>query len=117
VMVAEAYRLDSPHQRCQLSAFTGQTVHAVAGIAHPQRFFRQLREAGLNVEAHAFGDHHRYSPEDLVFGDALPVLMTEKDAVKCQSFSRPNWWVVPLEIELDAAFSDWLVTAIKQREP
>lgn len=114
--VAEAFRLVDPRQRCKLSAFAGQSVHAIAGIAHPQRFFRRLREAGMSVEAHAFEDHHRYMPEDIAFDDPRPVLMTEKDAVKCQAFSRSDWWVVPLEVQLDATFGDWLVNAVSKRE-
>jgi tetraacyldisaccharide 4'-kinase len=108
----DASRLIDPRQRFRLEAFAGQMVHAVAGIAHPQRFFRQLLDAGIDVRAHAFDDHHRYQPVDLAFTGRSPVFMTEKDAVKCRSFRRPDWWVVPLEVRLDQAFEDWLVERI-----
>jgi tetraacyldisaccharide 4'-kinase len=72
-------------------------VHAVAGIGNPARFFRDLRSHGLEVVEHAFPDHHPYTAVDLSFGDDLPVLMTEKDAVKCASFAAPGWWLVPTE--------------------
>lgn len=68
----------------------GRPLHAVAGIGNPQRFFEQLREAGLDVEAHAFPDHHAYRPADLDFGDGRAVLMTEKDGVKCAAFARQS---------------------------
>ncbi len=116
VTVTRAYRLDDPEQQRPLADFTGQFVHAVAGIAHPQRFFHQLREAGIRVEAHAFDDHHPFEPDDLRFDDERPVLMTEKDAVKCRSFAHPAWWVVPLDIRLDAQFGDWLVNAVSKQE-
>jgi tetraacyldisaccharide 4'-kinase len=70
-------------------------VHAVAGIGNPGRFFRDLRARGLEVIEHPFADHHPFAPRDLAFGDALPVLMTEKDAVKCASFADPRLWSVP----------------------
>lgn len=83
-----------------LDAFRGQVVHAVAGIGHPPRFFAVLRAAGIEVREHAFPDHHRYDPAELDFGDALPLLMTEKDAVKCAAFARLHWWSVPVDVVL-----------------
>ncbi len=87
-----------------LAMFAGQRVHAVAGIAHPQRFFDMLRAARIGVVPHAFGDHHAYQPQDLSFGSELPVLMTEKDAVKCRAFANDWHFAVPLQAELPAAF-------------
>ena len=112
----DACKLQDPEQCYALDAFAGQNVHAVAGLGNPQRFFRQLLEAGIPVVAHAFADHHRYSPADLAFRDQYPVLMTEKDAVKCRPFSKPHWWVVPVEAQLDPAFEDWLAGAVDPRE-
>ena len=83
-----------------LADFRGQTVYAVAGIAHPGNFFNSLREAGLTVLERPFPDHHRYRSEDLFFAGEKPVLMTEKDAVKCRLFSPANSWAVPLETEV-----------------
>ncbi len=71
-------------------------MHAVAGIGHPARFFRELRAQGLEVIEHAFPDHHAFAAADLAFGDALPVLMTEKDAVKCAAFADARLWYVPV---------------------
>lgn len=81
----------------EVSAWATRSVHAVAGIGHPQRFFDGLRLAGLHVQAHAFRDHHAYVPADLSFDDALPVIMTEKDAVKCVDFAQDNWWYLPVQ--------------------
>ena len=84
----------------QLKTLAGQTVHAVAGIGNPQRFFEQLKSEGLDVIAHAFPDHHSYIVGDLTFNDALPILMTEKDAVKCTQLKPDRCWSVPVAARL-----------------
>lgn len=95
-----------------LASFAGSRLHAVAGIGNPQRFFASLAEQGLTVIEHAFPDHHAYQPGDLEFGDSLPVLMTEKDAVKCRAFPREDWWVVPVGAHLEAAAARTLITRV-----
>ncbi len=100
-----------PQQAQPLAAWRGQSVHAVAGIGHPERFFRRLRAAGLQVTAHAFPDHHHFRRSDLQFPDTQSILMTEKDAVKCRSFATGRYWMVPVEVELP----DALVTALAAR--
>jgi tetraacyldisaccharide 4'-kinase len=84
-----------------LADFRGQSVHAVAGIGSPGRFFALLREAGLELIEHAFPDHHAYRAAELDFGDSRPVLMTEKDAVKCRAFARPHFYHVPVDAQPD----------------
>ncbi|MGQ3056333.1 MAG: tetraacyldisaccharide 4'-kinase [Nevskia sp.] len=100
--IDRAQALDSGELR-PLSAFSGQTVRAVAGIGHPQRFFDALAAAGLVVIPQPFPDHHRFVAVDLAFGDAAPVLMTEKDAVKCAAFARPGLWCLPAEAHIGEA--------------
>lgn len=99
-------------QRRTLASFSNQPVHAVAAIGNPQRFFDSLRVAGIEVIEHAFADHHAFAPADLAFADDLPVLMTDKDAVKCRPFAQPHWWRVPVHAELPAAFHDALLARI-----
>lgn len=77
----------------------GVRVHAVAGIGDPQRFFRLLAHLGFRVVPHAFPDHHPFSPEDLRFDQELPIIMTEKDAVKCRHFAHPDMWYLPVTAE------------------
>ena len=79
-----------------LITLAGRRVHAVAGIGNPQRFFQQLAAGGLEIIAHPYPDHHRYRSSELQFGDGLPVLMTEKDAVKCRGFAAVNRWYLPV---------------------
>lgn len=87
-----------------MASFAGQRVHAVAGIGDPERFFSMLRELGIAVVPHAFADHHRYGAADFEFGSRLPVLMTEKDAVKCAAFVAESYFSVPVRAELPEAF-------------
>jgi len=105
----ELHRMTDARERQPLKAFAGQRVHAVAGIGDPNRFFLQLGKAGIKVLPHPFPDHHPFSPQDLEFGDGLPVLLTEKDAVKLRSAAQPHWWVLPVSAQLDPAFGLWLL--------
>jgi tetraacyldisaccharide 4'-kinase len=88
----------------RLEAFAGQRVHAVAGIGDPERFFAMLRARDIALVPHAFPDHHRYVADDFQFGSDLPVLMTEKDAVKCAAFASARHFSVPVRAELPEAF-------------
>ena len=87
-----------------LEALRGRRVHAVAGIGHPRRFFASLRMQGLEPIEHAFVDHHPYSPQDLQFEEALPIVMTEKDWVKCASFAPADSWMLPVRSVVDEGF-------------
>jgi tetraacyldisaccharide 4'-kinase len=92
--------------------FVPKRVHAVAGIGDPGRFFRHLEALGFEVTPHPFPDHHAFVASDLEFGDGLPVVMTEKDAVKCNPFAavaaKETFWVLPVSAELDPAFGAML---------
>ena len=95
----QAARVDGEPPRCALAEFRGAPVHAVAGIGNPGRFFSALQGQGLRLIEHRFADHHAFVAAELEFGDQLPVLMTEKDAVKCASFANPRLWYVPVSAE------------------
>jgi len=112
LVAAAACRIMDPVNRRDLELFQGSPVHAVAGIGDPERFFAMLRRAGLTIQTHRFADHHPFRASDLDFGDNRPVLMTEKDAVKCEAFSKANWWSVPVNAQLDTAFYDWLFNVL-----
>jgi tetraacyldisaccharide 4'-kinase len=107
----EVVSLDERSRR-PLESFNGQRVHAVAAIGNPQRFFSQLRARGLEVIEHAFPDHHPLSAAQVAFADALPVLMTEKDAVKSRSFANPRLWYVPVSAQLTAHDAQELLTRV-----
>jgi tetraacyldisaccharide 4'-kinase len=112
----ELHRMTDARERRSLKSFAGQKAHAVAGIGDPKRFFLQLGAAGIKLLPHPFPDHHAFTPRDLEFGDGLPVLMTEKDAVKLRHAAQPNWWVLPVTARLDAAFGDWLLRRLAAEE-
>ena len=98
-----------------VSDWATRSVHAVAGIGHPGRFFDGLRLAGLHVKEHAFRDHHGFVPADLAFGDDKAVIMTEQDAVKCADFAQARWWYLPVSAVLapqDAAQLDALLRRV-----
>lgn len=86
----------------------GQAMHAVAGIGNPQRFFETLRRLGWQPHEQAFADHARFTAEDLQFVDDLPILMTEKDAVKCRPFAPENAWYLRVDARPSPAFVSWL---------
>lgn len=97
-----AAAIDTPERAPRpLADFAGAPVHAVAGIGHPARFFAALRAAGLAPIEHPFPDHHDFRRTDLDFGDAAPVLMTAKDAVKCRAFADERCWQVPAAAQVE----------------
>jgi tetraacyldisaccharide 4'-kinase len=85
----------------RLSQFNGCTVNAVAGIGNPDRFFQLLRHSGIKVIEHAFPDHHAYSKADFAaMGKNFPIMMTEKDAVKCAGLGLLNAWFLTVDAHL-----------------
>ena len=86
----------------------GRKVHAVCGIGYPPRFFAQLRNCGLEIVEHPFADHHVFRRRDITFDDDLPVLMTEKDAVRCRELCRQlphqEYWYLAMTTSLEPAF-------------
>ncbi len=100
-------------QTLVLDGMRGRQVHAVAGIGNPQRFFGLLGDAGIEVEPHVFADHHPFRAEDLRFAEELPILMTEKDAVKCRRLPCRDAWVVQIDAQPDEEFVRRLNNALK----
>lgn len=101
-------------EKISLDNITGRTVHAVAGIGNPERFFTMLRSAGIEVITHPFPDHHQYNAEELNFADGHPVVTTEKDAVKMRELNLGQGidiWVAPVTAELD----EKITQKLKQR--
>ncbi|OGA22013.1 MAG: tetraacyldisaccharide 4'-kinase [Betaproteobacteria bacterium RIFCSPLOWO2_02_FULL_67_26] len=86
--------------------FHGRRVHAMAGIGDPRRFFRHLEGLGLEFTAHPFPDHHAYRAAELAFPGADAVLMTEKDAVKCQPCADERHWALRVDAQVDPALGE-----------
>ena len=100
LQLQQAIQLKNNNHNKSLTEFAKTPIYAVAGIGHPQRFFDQLQQLGLTIISHAFADHHAYTEADFQFAEAYPILMTEKDAVKCHGFATENMWYVPAEAKL-----------------
>ncbi len=103
------------NQKKPLHEFAGVDCHALAGIGNPDRFFNLLAATKINSVNHAFPDHYQYQPKDIEFSDNKPVLMTEKDAVKCTAFAGAHHWTVPVTAQPDAKFSEQFLQLLRDR--
>jgi tetraacyldisaccharide 4'-kinase len=95
----------------KLTDFEGKAVHAVAGIGHPERFFNVLKSYGIEIIEHKFNDHYNYKTSDLDFDDKLPIITTEKDAVKLKNLNLKNAWYY----EVNASITDQFTTKIIEK--
>jgi len=106
------YNLLNPGLIVSPGELAGRRMHAIAGIGHPQRFFRYLQQLGLECETHAFPDHHSYSAGDITFSDTDAVLMTEKDAVKCAPFATEQCWVLRVDAQIGPALTQLITEKV-----
>ncbi|MFT6429144.1 MAG: tetraacyldisaccharide 4'-kinase [Halopseudomonas sp.] len=87
-------------------------ANAVAGIGNPERFFNTLERLSFQLKRHAYTDHAEYHADSFAACDPhKPLIMTEKDAIKCASFARSNWWYLSIE----ASLSDAFIVALQSR--
>lgn len=100
--ITQAVGIADDTQRRPLTAFANEQAHAIAGIGNPDRFFAALARYGIEAIRHPFADHYPFAAKDVNFDDELPVLMTEKDAVKCRACAGDRHWAVPAETVLTA---------------
>ena len=106
------YNLLNPEQTATATDFKGLSVHAIAGIGHPERFFAHLHKLGLTIHTHSFSDHYVYRAADLVYEGANALLMTEKDAVKCSSYADETCWVLRVDAHLDSTLTQLIIKKI-----
>ncbi len=109
--------LSDPSQICGIEDLRGRRIHALAGIGRPERFFSQLEAMGLEVERHAFPDHHRFTPADFEFAPHETKIMTSKDAVKCRTFAPADSWEVPVAAHIDGGAAQWIVEKLNDGRP
>lgn len=98
----------------------GQTLAAVAGISRPERFFGSLRKLGLDITKYPLPDHARISPEWLASLPEATLIMTAKDAVKCQDFPdvlKQRCWVLDIEAVPEPALLEWLLPRLGAAAP
>lgn len=110
----DLHSLADPARTLALEALRGRKVHAVAGIGNPARFFSHLRGYDIRLVKHEFPDHHGFSAGDLEFDEKLTVVMTEKDAVKCEAFAGDDAWYLPVKAQPGEAFRHRLVVLLKE---
>jgi tetraacyldisaccharide 4'-kinase len=108
-----AMQVKDPATVKPLRDFAGKAVHAVAGIGHPPRFFDMLESLRMRVDRHAFPDHHPFRAADIRFPDDLPVLMTEKDAVKCRDIADDRHWFVPVSASPDPTLGAAILSTLE----
>ena len=96
-----------------LAEFPFKKVHAVCGIGNPNRFFNSLRNSGFEIIPHVFKDHYHYKQQDFDFTDDLPILMTEKDAVKCYSFAEERFWYLRITVKINRELEEKLIKKLK----
>lgn len=114
LVATEAVSLTQGTRRA-LSRFVPGPVHALAAIGNPVRFFRTLEAHGVRAIPHALPDHQWLTRTDIEFGDSIPVLMTEKDAVKCERFADQRHWFVPVDAELTDEDARALLELVERR--
>lgn len=102
------------NQRRALETFRGQRVHALAAIGNPPAFFSALQGLGIAVTTHPYPDHATLTREMIEFGDDMPVLMTEKDAVKCRHLAGPRHWFVPMDLHFSKADEATMLAVLNQ---
>lgn len=100
-------------QTRSIQSFKNETLHAIAGTGHPARFFKMLRDQSLNIIEHEFPDHYQYKTSDIQFNDEHAVVMTEKDAIKCNKFANERHWYLPIDVEMSNTFEHRLLILLK----
>ncbi len=107
------YNLADSTKSVTADFFSKKQLKAIAGIGKPARFFKSLSELGLTVEGIGFEDHHQFTEQELDAIQCEALLMTEKDAVKCQPFAKSHYWVLPIEAKIDDTLLPMLLSKLK----
>ena len=115
LVAGDAVSLVDAGQTRPLDSFRGAPVHAVCAIGHAERFFRTLEAHGMTIVRHPFPDHHPFREAEIRFPDGAPVVMTEKDAVKCERFADARHWYVPVEAVLSTELEAGLLAILRER--
>jgi len=95
----------------------GNKLQAVSALGNPQRFYALLGRLPYQLETFSFPDHHNFTVADFEKQDIdmhQPVVMTEKDAVKCRQFAKNNFWYLSVEVNLESQFVERLIEDIRQ---
>ncbi|MFL5479112.1 MAG: tetraacyldisaccharide 4'-kinase, partial [Gemmatimonadaceae bacterium] len=99
----------STGQLLPLHALEGADLTAIAAIAQPDAFFRQLTELGAIVRPHSFPDHHAFTEAEARWlaeqaSNSDFVVCTLKDAVKLESLwpaEAGSLWYVSQRLRIE----------------
>ena len=101
------------NKKIHLNSLSLKNIHAIAGIGNPNRFFDYLKTFNIVFNSSTFQDHYKFSKKDFRDMNDKNIIMTEKDAVKCQQFSRNNFWYLPVIAEVDSKFTDVILKKLR----
>ena len=102
-------------ERASLEVLT--KLVAFAGIGHPPRFFKTLEDLGADVvHTQGFADHKDFDQDELfaLAEKGENIIMTEKDAVKCEGYAQDNWWYLPVSAQFEANDAERILNRIKE---
>ena len=100
-------------QKIPLSEVSLSNIHAIAGIGNPDRFFNDLKSLGLVFNSSAYQDHYRFTKKDFKTMAGKNIIMTEKDAVKCEKFAQDNFWYLPVDVDINSKFTNVILKKLK----
>ena len=100
-------------QKIPLNKVRLSNIHAIAGIGNPDRFFNDLKSFGLLFNSSAYQDHYRFTKKDFKAMGGKNIIMTEKDAVKCEKFAQDNFWYLPIDVNIDSKFTNVILKKLK----
>ncbi len=100
-------------QKIPLSEVSLSNIHAIAGIGNPDRFFNDLKSLGLVFNSSAYQDHYRFAKKDFKTMGGKNIIMTEKDAVKCEKFAQDNFWYLPVDVDINSKFTNVILKKLK----
>ena len=101
------------NKKIHLNNLSLKNIHAIAGIGNPDRFFDYLKTYNILFSSSVFQDHYKFSKKDFRDMNDKNIIMTEKDAVKCQKFSRNNFWYLPVIAEVDSKFTNVILKKLR----
>ena len=113
IRVNSVVNIRDPQKTRELQSFANEEVMAVAGIHNPERFFRVLSQSEINFRKVSFPDHHQFTFGDFqeIDQSSTSLIMTEKDAVKCERFAGEHWWYLAIDVIPEPRF----VTALEKK--
>jgi tetraacyldisaccharide 4'-kinase len=96
-------------QTLPLQALVGADLTAIAAVAHPESFFKQLADLGAIVRPYSFRDHHAFTRAEARWLAAQSsnsdfVVCTLKDAVKLESLwpaEGGSLWYVSQRVRIE----------------